>query len=156
MKAKKVARNRRRTASRPTERSERQKTVKVRLGRLGSDVQDLELPIGTTVKDLVKSQGLGTLSIRINQNPVRLGAELRDGDTVVVTPRHLAGGAGGRHDHLDLDEYRRTMSPADFAFFVNFVGADALGFSHRGCRLRWCAPARGAASHSREILNRGQ
>lgn len=34
-----------------------------------------------------------------------------------------------RFDHLDLAYYRGTMTHRDFAFFVNFVGRDALGIT---------------------------
>jgi molybdopterin converting factor small subunit len=115
-------------ASRPTRRLERAKTVKVRLGKLGSEVQELRLRSGTTVKDLVKARGLYELSIRLNGNVVRLSTQLKDGDLVVAVPPFIVGASAGRYDHLDLDKYRRTMSPPDFNFFVNFVGADALGF----------------------------
>ena len=127
MSARKLARNRARTASRSRRQSKRPKVVRVRLGRLGSDVKELEVPADTTIKDLVKAHGLERLSLRVNQHPVRLSTPLRDGDMIVAVPPFIVAGSVGRHDHLDLDECRRTMSPRDFNFFVNFVGAGALG-----------------------------
>lgn len=76
----------------------------------------------------MKAEGLEQASIRINRKPVRLSARFDQGDIVVAVPRSIEGGSGGRHDHLDLDACRRTMSSEDFNFFVRFVGADALGF----------------------------
>lgn len=35
----------------------------------------------------------------------------------------------GNLDHIDLGFYRSTLGPRDFAFFVSFVGGDALGFT---------------------------
>lgn len=129
MKTKKLAkRNRTSKASRPTRRSERPKTVRVRLVKFGSDVQELRLWPGATVKDLVKARGLHEASIRLNKHAVHLSTQLKDGDLVVAVPPFIVGGSAGRYDHLDLDKYRRTMSPRDFNFFVNFVGAEALGF----------------------------
>lgn len=130
MKAKKLAKRKTTsTVSRPTRRFERAKTVRVRLVTFDSDVvQELRLRPGTTVKDLVKTRGLHELSIRLNKNAVRLSTQLKDGDLVVAVPPFIVGGSAGRYDHLDLDECRRTMSPRDFNFFVNFVGAEPLGF----------------------------
>jgi len=90
----------------------------------------LDLPPGTTVKDLVIEQGLlgRKVSVRLNGRPVRLLTKLKDGDVFAVVPQTIVGGAVGRYDHLDLDECRRRMSPRDFEFFVNFIGADVLGF----------------------------
>lgn len=127
MKARKLARPRK-LKTRVTEPSARWKTITVRLGRLGAKTQDLELPPGTTVKDLVRAQRLEEYSIRLNGEPVRLSTELKSGDLMVAGPRSIVGGSAGRYDHLDLDECRRTMSSRDFEFFVNFVGADMLGF----------------------------
>lgn len=128
MGARKLARDRARAASRPKPQSKRPKTVRVQLGALGGDTRQLEVPADTTVMDLVKARGLEKLSIRINGHPVRLSSRLREGDIIVALPRFIVGRSIGRHDHLDLDECRRTMSPRDFNFFVNFVGAEALGF----------------------------
>lgn len=129
MKARKLTkRNRLRMASRPTRRFERAKTVGVRVGGLGSDVQELRLQSGTTVKDLVRARGLHEFSIRLNGAAVRLSTQLKDGDVVVAVPHSILGARAGRHDHLDLDECRRMMSPRGFNFFISFVGADALGF----------------------------
>lgn len=110
-------------------KSERPVTVRVRLGRPGSAVQELKVPSDSTVKDVVLAQKLEELSIRINGHPVRLSGRLKDGDLIVALPRFIVGSSAARHDHLNLDECRRTMSPRDFDFFVNFVGADRLGFS---------------------------
>lgn len=128
MKAKKLVRKRLRAASRRRSSSDRPKTVKVRFGRLGSELRELQVPADTTVKDLVKAEGLEKLSVRINRQPVRLASRLREGDIIVAVPPFVVGGSAGRHDHLDLEECRRTMSPRDFKFFANFVGADRLGF----------------------------
>lgn len=113
--------------SRTAQRFSRQKTIRVRLARLGAKTQVLALSPGTTVKDLVKAQGLERLSVRLNGNPVRLATELRDQDALTVVLPFIAGASTGRYDHLDLERYRRTMLPRDFDFFVNFVGADQLG-----------------------------
>lgn len=104
--------------------------VKVRLTGLGMKTRLLDVAPGTTVKDLVIGQGLleRKVSIRLNGRPVRLSTKLKEGDVLAAVPQTIAGGAVGRYDHLDLDEYRRRMSPRDFEFFVNFVGADVLGF----------------------------
>lgn len=127
MSARKLVRKRVRAAARRSMLSGRPKTVKVRFGRAGSDIQELDVPAGTTVKDLVEGERLEKVAVRINGHPVRLASRLREGDIIIAAPPFVVGGSVGRHDHLDLDECRRTMSPRDFEFFVNFVGADRLG-----------------------------
>lgn len=102
--------------------------MKIRLAGLGIRTRVLDLPAGTTIKNLVKAQGLERSSIRLNGQAVRLSTELKDGDVLVAVPQTIVGGSIGRYDHLDLDECRRRMSPRDFKFFVSFVGADVLGF----------------------------
>lgn len=124
MKSKTAARRRKSGTGSPRAR------VKVRLTGLGMKTTVLDLPPGTTVKDLVIGHGLleRKPSIRLNGGAVRLSTKLKDGDVLVAVPQTIIGGAAGRYDHLDLDECRRRMSPRDFDFFVNFVGADVLGF----------------------------
>jgi hypothetical protein len=36
--------------------------------------------------------------------------------------------ASPRYCHLDMVRYRQVMSPESYAFFINFIGADPLGF----------------------------
>lgn len=100
----------------------------VQLGRLGTRTRTLKLRAGTTVKDLVRKQGLERSSIRLNKRAVRLATKLKTGDVVVVVPQAIVGGSAGRYDHLNVEECRGRMSAEDLQFFVNFVGADALGF----------------------------
>src|SRR5207247_8322244 len=103
-------------------------TVRVRIAKLGDRVRTLNVPAGTTVKDLVIAEGLQRFSIRLNRRPVRFATKLKAGDVLAVVPWTISGGRGdGRHAHLSLEELRRRMSPGDFLFFVNFVGADTLG-----------------------------
>lgn len=113
--------------SRSTHRVHRHETVTVRLTRLGGQIKTLELSPGTTVKDLVKTHRLGHSAVRINGKPPRLATKLKDGDIVAAVPPRIAGTSVDRYDGLDLEQCRRAMSPHDFQFFVNFVGADALG-----------------------------
>ena len=129
MRAEKLVRHERpRTPSRTPGPSGQRNTITVRLGRFGERVRELKLPVGTTIKDLVKAEGLAESSIRLKGDPIRLATQLKHGDLVVAVPHSIAGSGVGRYDHVDLDECRRTMSPRDFKFFVNFVGADVLGF----------------------------
>ncbi len=101
----------------------------IRLCRLGDRTRTLKLPQGTTIKDLVKTHGLERCSIRLNKRAVRLAAKLKTGDVVVVVPQAIIGGTTNRYDHLNLEDCRRRMSAKDFRFFVNFVGAEVLGFT---------------------------
>lgn len=102
--------------------------VSVRLSRLGERTRVLKLRVGTTINDLVKNEALERSSIRVNKRPVRLASKLKSGDVVGVVPQAIGGGSG-RYDHLNLDDCRRRMSAKDFRFFVDFVGADTLGFT---------------------------
>ena len=126
----KTRRNEMKIRTRRSTRPKQHKMVTVRLGRLGGDAKTLRLSHGATVKDLVKGQALERCSIRVNGAPTRLSTELNDGDVVVAVPQQIVGSSAGRYDHLDLEEYRRTMAPQDFKFFVNFIGADMLGFGN--------------------------
>jgi molybdopterin converting factor small subunit len=103
--------------------------VSVRLSRLGERTRVLKLRVGTTINDLVKNEALERSSIRVNKRPVRLASKLKSGDVVVVVPQAIVGGGSGRYDHLNLDDCRRRMSAKDFRVFVDFVGADTLGFT---------------------------
>ena len=128
MRVKKLVGSRKsRTRSHTGERPRRQKTMIVRLGRLGTHVREIKLRVGTAMKDLISSEGLAQCSVRLNGRPFRLSASLKNGDVVTATPQSIRGTSAGRFDHLDLDECRRTMAPRDYEFFVNFVGAETLG-----------------------------
>jgi hypothetical protein len=97
--------------------------------------------------------GLAQSSIRLNRRPVRLLTKLKTGDVLVAVPRSIVGGNAGRYDHLDLARYRRTMTPDDFKFFTNFVGADRLGlFCHGRLGLRPSSAARKSGPHDRQVL----
>lgn len=120
--------------ARPIRRRPRQSTITVTLTGLATKTRILRLTAGTTVKDVVMRHGLAQSSIRLNRRPVRLLTKLKNGDVLVAVPRSIVGGNAGRYDHLDLERYRRTMTPDDFKFFTNFVGADRLGFTEDDLR----------------------
>ena len=121
--------------SQPAQRRRDQSTITVRLAGLGSKTRILRLPPGTTVKEIVAREHLGQSSIRLNNRPVRLLTKLKNRDVLVATPRSIVGGSAGRYDHLDLDRYRRTMTPEDFSFFTGFVGADRFGVTEDDLRF---------------------
>jgi len=101
----------------------------VLVGVLGRDTHQMQVPSGTTLKWLTESLGLSTLeglTVRVNKEAVSLSRRLRENDIIAVVPSAI-GGAAGRFEHLDLDRYRREMSPSDYQFFTRFAGAEALG-----------------------------
>ena len=123
--------------------------VRVLVGRLGGEPKTVDVQSGTKLSDLVKAQGLEHLQVRVNGQDVPSSTELRPGDVVVAVPEAIIGEAlpigayestvaykktalprtPGRYAHLDLESYRKSMSPRDYNFFINFIGADALGLT---------------------------
>ena len=71
-------------------------------------------------------QKLRDVRVRVNRRAVPLAARLCHGDEILVTPIAPVAPAA-RFARLDLERYRREMTPADYAWFVSFVGADRFG-----------------------------
>jgi hypothetical protein len=105
-------------------------TVRVFVGQLGGQSQQVRLAPGTTLGSFLSSRGWDRLTARVNRRKVPTWAVLQDGDIVVAVPNSIRGEAA-RFAHLDMARLKTTLSPKDYEFFSTFVGADALGFTER-------------------------
>lgn len=112
-----------------TRRSARDgRVVTVTLGGLGIEPRRVQVRSGTTLRDLVRTEGYSGSSVRLNRRATAPSRQLRNGDRVVVLPHSIVG-AARQPAHLALESYRNRLTPADYRFLTAFLGADSLGFT---------------------------
>ncbi len=107
--------------------------IRIFLSSLGGETRQLTFRSGARLKDLLKSVGVQRGIVRVNGRRVALSTPLHDRDLVTLLPESISGGAR-RYAHLNLEEYRKSMSPRDYDFFVRFIGSDAFGLEPEDVR----------------------
>ena len=62
---------------------------------LGNDGEEIEVPVGTSVAEVLKAKGLTGLEVRLNKEAVSKETVINEGDVLVVVPDAVVGGANG-------------------------------------------------------------
>lgn len=82
-------------------------TIKVLVGSLGSESQELTLAQGTTLQDVVAASGLEGLEIRLNRQAAKGGTILQEGDVIIAVPDAIVGGLNADQVQALVNNYDR-------------------------------------------------
>lgn len=75
-----------------TELPKQKGKIKVYVGALGGDAEEVTVDDGTTLKDIIKDRNFTGLEVRLNSNDAADNTQLKDQDVVVAVPDAIVGG----------------------------------------------------------------